>query len=1851
MSKKTPVKKSKRRLKRSARRSLAAVLMITAIAVAAVPVPENYADNDAASAASADADVGYTPDATPASYDNLYDTVTGTAVYTLDIYDGGLYWQYMVDSANNTVIQYNAGYPSPSLSLVDHAPTNYTYVTKSEYDTYVDTTTYTLTTENYYNADQAKAREFFLKYFPSDAEDVKATADDITKSPVSKTRSVSELSDQDRRTYYCILHKTTMTDHILVPIRIEISNQYVLNQMKDTVASGSQVSYGNGDTIYIPKYNGTDAFNEYTHDSEGYLLFSGTLSYGSTQSIKHIGAYAFAGTGYLQTIDLPITLQTIGVGAFMNCYYLQKVNLPFLSEIPDYAFKGCSNLTVVDWWTQGTGGRSSNLTTIGKEAFYGTGVKENESGQGVLKFPTGVSQIDTAAFYGCGAVTIEFDAGQSATGDRVSFGDYAFFDNTALETVTFNNKNVTKFGDYCFAVGVSQNAMKKFTFPNSAFTGKKILANRTNLKEVTVPENVGNLQEGIFSGCTNLDWVKFEGVTTTYDPDLFDDVTTDSFYVTGYATTNKSDKKDNVENASEPRKATWEAEKTAAGNYIPYKFTLNGKDYYEICSGEGYLESIEIDKSGKGTLTSVSLKDENSLPIGGELVIPDKVGNVEVTKIASDCFTGKTKITGKVQSLVVGNYITEIDDSVFKSWSNLSEVEIGKSVQSIGKEAFADCEKLNDVTFLTPDSYETLASIGENAFATNSGKLTIHGDLVDGYAPFEYAVDPNNYVSSKALASGSESKYRILYQSRWDSPKSKHMSVIYGDYDDGNGYVTLVDYPLYKDFYDNNGDAALSTDLEEHNRNREKQFYNSFGNYSYPTEEDKYLEQKVRFAYAYDNAKDDAEKLKKLYADETLYGPWVNPSFSRNYTKWLDSEWTDMFTDYTVITQNDSSIFDFLFTPLTVEAADTAAPTPYFSYAGNEYNFMENYNAAGGDRGLITVEYKDGWTLDEEAMLKSYEEIEIPSGVESIDIKGYFEAKSTDATNIATNRANYILYFGEKSGNSRKGLFVYDLADSDTAGLFRAPLDDGYTTQVTDALGNPVDEGDYKTGNDRIKSVDMSQSSVKYIPDYAFEDCQLLETVSLPASCETTGALPFKGCGNLTTLTSTSENVPAQNGILYEKQDDGTYELVECILSKGVNGNGSGSVSKSSDDPYISAISSIDESAFEDCQGISTVNLSDSTNLKKIPDKCFKNCDNLTVVDLPTSTKEVGQEAFANIREDYYYADKPNTEARLNLYIRGTEFNVSESAFDPKKETDENTGETLSTIDLVNVWTYEDSAAERYALEMQDLGYDVRLGNDKDTNTYISKTKVVYFYDWNGQLIGSGSMYLGSDQDSIEETDVPTDIQAIVNETGHRPGYTFTGWSRSDGEKFNAKITWDYMNFFAQYESDGTMVNGKYEVVFMDGLDGSTLSGMGATKTGTRYVYYVDPLPADSTEKLNFTYLESSSDGAILAPEPKSHESEGYTFLQWMSNQETWTKDTEIKSNMTVIALYTPSSSSGGTGTSGSSTSSKTSGGSSSTSGKSSNSTSGSSTSSSSTSSSSTSTSSTTSGSDSTAGTYTVTVVNGSGSGTYATGSTVVIAANTPASGMKFSNWTTDSNGVTLASVSMSATTFVMPANNVTVTANYVADNSTSTSAVSTNSTGSTDNGGTRVDITKPGISNKDLATANVNGSTDNFVVKISETDEATQAVSAALTNKYGSLDNILYYAMDITLWDSTGTYQITDAQAQGLTVDITIPIPDALVAYGGNNMAGAVINDNQLESLNENFTTINGVPCIRFTATHFSPYTVYVDTGNLTEGMLDVTPKTGDPIHPKWFLSLGLACLSIILFMKKDKNVKVKTA
>jgi len=314
-----------------------------------------------------------------------------------------------------------------------------------------------------------------------------------------------------------------------------------------------------------------------------------------------------------------------------------------------------------------------------------------------------------------------------------------------------------------------------------------------------------------------------------------------------------------------------------------------------------------------------------------------------------------------------------------------------------------------------------------------------------------------------------------------------------------------------------------------------------------------------------------------------------------------------------------------------------------------------------------------------------------------------------------------------------------------------------------------------------------------------------------------------------------------------------------------------------------------------------------------------------------------------------------------------------------------------------------------------------------------------------------------------------------------------------------------------------------------------------------------------------------------------------------------------------------------------------------------------------------------------------LTVRNGSGSGNYIEGAQPIIVANDPDSNQEFSNWTVEPSTAAIASTALSATVITMPAANVTVTANFKAKSNTGTASgnssnnnsnnnnnssnnnnnnsnsgsTSNNSSGTTSgnssrtpsssntasNSGTTVVIDKNGLSNTGVVSAVVNGSSDNFTIKVSESSEAAENAVKALMTEYSNLNSVKYFPMDISLYDSTGKKKITDTT--GLKITITLPLPDSLKEYAGNNKVASVAGGT-LEKLSTKFTTISGVPCVTFTAEHLSPYVIYVDTNNLSAtATIDHTPKTGDGIHPKWFLSAGLALISVVLFMKKDKKTQ----
>lgn len=1850
MSKKTPVKKSKRRLKRSVRRSLAAVLMITAIAVAAIPVPENFAEDGTGTGSGSGGD-STVSSAEPYRYptDDMYHVENGinTAKYlqdfgvnlkkptdaskifsthyiastTPDDENGGVsfrmewQYQYFLKTINGLekgiICGYNDSYnvntlvvstdPIHDYYVVDAGTSTsaageknpntgiMTYAGFKAKETATPSQTFTLQSKP--DAEDPYDEEFKI-YFPDEYdrqvrlytqyETDKATydtrlaaynaaykklVDDLRAAGMTQNEINAIVDDPDElerrigpepvkpEPPKAIERKPAdfSTDNDEYAWRLYYCNRNSLKGYILVKVADSEKMTSTGVTVhsYVPRRIDLATIDKAVDDELGFKIQDWT-------SFLGIGDEAFKNVANVANIELPEALKYIGDSAFEGSF-ITSIKMMNLENIGNYAFKNCPRLSKIEM-VQG-------VKNIGTEAFYGLTLIRD------VVFPGEIEYIGPGAFANC-ALLNKVDLSSATL--EVVIDDFAFYNDGALSEVNFttagttnNAAYVTTIGKGAFAVwdGVS-GGLSEFVFPARISERRKdgefgyehkglgdyILAGRTNLKDVTMPAAYGMAAEialpgHIFKNCIALERVNFPDTGSscgfvTFEPDFFESVSNPKFYVQGPPYTEPSNR-----DPAKPRRSTWAAYSAAAAvdkngkriPNIPYVYYLNGVRYTEVCDGE-YLMCIDQN----GVLISCSLHpDKTAQPGSIDLIIPAEVAGTVVTGIASDCFANDAnepdnrKMSKAVRTLTImdDSKLATINNSVFANWEKLERVYFGNSVRSVGDNAFQNCISLIDVYFNTPENAVAEFKMGTNSFQTNSSELTFHGPIDTAYAPYDWAVMKNTIIDDMGRGK------RICYKSLTPT----YFTVMR---DSGTGQPTLLDYPKYDQIASILGTSYAVKNGEYIDSFFDPvQYYSDFMASTYYSlySSTQYDAKRAAFKDAWVAATD----VNALYSDFELYGPWVNPD-------WISR--TEFTASGTKTSDAGSAVIDFFFEPITAQAA-SGKPVGYFETY--PYDVYENYDRTGDVYGDYQRYTQEEWSL-----LDATRNIKVPDGVTSIDVRGYL-TREPNTPNLSyldrdkIGKDSYNMY-----NNHKAGTLEVNRTEDIYAGLFSGEYTDYKPTGDDTENAKEL----LPKGNDRLESIDLNQ--VKSLPDYAFDSCENLKTVTIGKDMEDIKKLPFRGCTSLTTLNIAEDNPKylADNRILYSRNDAASYTIEECLETRGRNNDNS--VVTSASDVNIPQVTKIAEAAFEECNNISTINLSDATGLTVIPESCFRDCDSLSEVDLPLSVNKIDKYAF--------YDDLIG-----RVKIPGREVFISTNAF-----KDEGAKKTQPTY----IVTYEDSSARRYA---DTYGKDYKLVWED-----IGELWNVNFYDFDGTLLKALQVQDGW---AVKTSDIPE---------ATREGYTFQKWVGTNNVDVQDEITQD-TDFIAQYSSSSQMVDGKWVVNFIDGVDGTS-----------------------------FWPTQFVKDGEAAEEPPYTPYHDGYKFLKYSADFS------KVTSNMTVVALYeVDGSNGGGSGT--------TSGGSTNTSGGSSgnNGTSNKSSSSTNTSGSSTSTTSSASAKPR----HTVTVVNGYGSGSYAEGETVIIVANEPAAGQKFAQWRTESEGVELVMILASATTFVMPANNVLVTAEFTAGSTPPvttlpapvTGAVTT-STGNTvtpsnNNGNTRVDITKPGISNKNLATANVNGSTDNFIVKISETPEATQAVVNALTNKYGNLDNILYYAMDISLYDSTGTTKITDTT--GLSVDITIPLPDALVTYGGNNMMGAVVNTDQLEDMSERFTTIGGVPCISFTATHFSPYTIYVNTQNLSEGLLDITPKTGDPIHPKWFLSIGLASLSIILFMKKDKKTKVKTA
>lgn len=807
---------------------------------------------------------------------------------------------------------------------------------------------------------------------------------------------------------------------------------------------------------------------------------------------------------------------------------------------------------------------------------------------------------------------------------------------------------------------------------------------------------------------------------------------------------------------------------------------------------------------------------------------------------------------------------------------------------------------------------------------------------------------------------------------------------------------------------------------------------------------------------------------------------------------------------------------------------------------------------------------------------------------------------------------------------------------------YKKVKDDGTVEIVTEKLGpdtklhsitiNGVDELEKYAFKGCTSLNSASIIGSRLIGDYAFEGCTALTEATIGSNLEDTGMRPFKGCTELSNINCFDPgNFTYSNGILYRNVNGGK-EIVECLENRGTTG-GTGLYTVGPDE--LQGVTAIKKEAFAECKDVAQVDLS-KTSIGAITEGSFKDME-LNSIVLPNSLSRIDADAF-----------KGNTTRRFIVYYKNSNpITMLPDAFEPAKEGDGTIKkEVIFQCSIPsNAATYAEDYA--YITVSDEEVYEEFTVNFYNTPDYPASTNL--------ELLSTQTIRAGEDAEEPSTEGLKCNNDKLA----------FIGW-----DKPFTNVRSD-LNILAMYGSP------QYTVIFLDGFDGKELgretvsAGGSATlpevpsHPGYEFTGWDKPhydIQADTTIVAKFVdasgdasrftvsfYLDDgdeepwwethASNGEVVrGPIPPARA--GYTFVRWI-----WapaSSETGVKQDTSVYAQWAPgnggnpSGNPGGSGNHGGSSdpnATRSPGGSSSPSASPS--------------------------SSPEVTKYTVSVSGGSGSGRYAAGEIVAVNAYYMGEGQAFDRWTSSTAGVGFSNPNATSATFTMPAANVAITATYKTGSGTASNSAgggsgagaggSSGGSGTTSNNGTTVEVTKPGISNTNYAGATVSGATDNFIVKVTEDQSATDAVVAALQARYGDISRIQYLPMDISLYDSTGRTRIADTT--GITVNLTLPLPDDLVQYAGNNKVAAISNG-ALEDLNVRFTTVGGVPCVNFTATHFSPYVIYVDTANLTEATIDTTPKTGDPIHPKWFLALGMACISLVLFFKRDKVVvKSKTA
>ena len=454
----------------------------------------------------------------------------------------------------------------------------------------------------------------------------------------------------------------------------------VWNLSKLNITAGSE---DNGYVGYYAKRVETEPSESYVYtDENGYVIYY-------DGKVKALINY----TGNETKLTIPDDITELNCFALSDCYNITSVTFgenSQLTSIGEGAFNWCESLesiTIPD-----------SVTSIGDGAFCCCAKLTS------ITIPDGVKSIGNHAFAGCSAL-------ESITipDSVLNIGDSAFAECTALESITIPG-SVLSIGYSAFE---ECTALKNITIPGSVLSiGDNAFKECTALESAIISEGVKSIGDNAFYNCTNLVNVSL--------PDSLTSISFNTFYGCNLQTYDDGTASylGNSENHYLVLVSVISKEITS--------FTIDDKTKFIWSSAFSECRVLESIENTQNILCigSYAFEHCNNLKT---FTIPYGVTTIEdgtffcctnmqtitipetVTSIGQSAFEG----CNNLKSISIPNGVTSIGNKAFYECKKLENIIVPNGVPSINYDTFNGCESLEWVSL--PESVYYI-----NQFAFNN---------------------------------------------------------------------------------------------------------------------------------------------------------------------------------------------------------------------------------------------------------------------------------------------------------------------------------------------------------------------------------------------------------------------------------------------------------------------------------------------------------------------------------------------------------------------------------------------------------------------------------------------------------------------------------------------------------------------------------------------------------------------------------------------------------------------------------------------------------------------------------------------------------------------------------------------------------------------------------------------------------------------------------------------------------------------------------------------------------------------------------------------------------------------------